>query len=223
MTFSRFLQNYTPSSNTKNGPLRLNVDNDLKSVVETIGGTSYNNGLYTVLSADEIQPVTKLVYCIFPKSQGRCVAFSRDWLGRIFVIDHKNTVNGKPTILLIEPGTGEALEIPFDIISFHSQALIDHQDDALAYPFFTEWYSTYNQHFNYQQCVGYKTPLFLGGSDTIDNLEITDFQLYVDLCSQLLHKTTSIKNGQRVNDIIIKSDKRPKNIKSKILNLLRKK
>ncbi|MEI5006320.1 DUF1851 domain-containing protein [Streptomyces sp. PmtA] len=37
----------------------------------------------------------------------------------------------------------------------------------------------------FDQVVGYKVPLSLGGADDVANLELTDRQVYVELCAQI--------------------------------------
>lgn len=34
-------------------------------------------------------------------------------------------------------------------------------------------------------CAGYKVPLFLGGSDSVDNLDLQDLAVYVSLSGQM--------------------------------------
>ncbi len=38
------------------------------------------------------------------------------------------------------------------------------------------------------KCAGYKIPLFIGGNDTVDNLELSDIYVYWEICSQLKNK-----------------------------------
>ncbi len=50
-------------------------------------------------------------------------------------------------------------------------------------------------------CVGYKKPLFLGGSDTTDNLELAKLEVYWEISAQLLNKTRDLPIGTHVNNI----------------------
>jgi hypothetical protein len=40
---------------------------------------------------------------------------------------------------MLEPGTGEVLEIPTTFMAFHEEELVDYQDAALAVEFFNQW------------------------------------------------------------------------------------
>ncbi|MBN3765580.1 DUF1851 domain-containing protein [Burkholderia sp. Ac-20365] len=79
---------------------------------------------------------------------------------------------------MYEPGTGQALEIPCDIESFHDKELVGYRDAVLAEPFFLQWVESGGHQPQYTQCVGYKRSLFLGGEDTLANLEVIDLDVY---------------------------------------------
>jgi Domain of unknown function (DUF1851) len=48
------------------------------------------------------------------------------------------------------------------------------------------------------QCVGYQVPLFLGGKDSLENLEITDLDVYWSLSGQLRQGTWVLPPGTAV-------------------------
>jgi hypothetical protein len=47
----------------------------------------------------------------FPDFATRACPFGSDWLGRLFAVDSARVENGEPLVLMMEPGTGEVLEI----------------------------------------------------------------------------------------------------------------
>ena len=96
---------------------------------------------------------------------------------------------------MFEPGTGEALEIPCDIISFHNEELVDYRDAALASDFFKKWIESRGERPEYGQCVSYKRPLFLGGNDEISNLEIGNVDVYWHIMGQLIRKAKGLPPG----------------------------
>jgi hypothetical protein len=89
-------------------------------------------------------------------------------------------------ILMFEPGTGNALEIPTTFLSFHEEELIEFQDAALAVEFFNEWKKENNVPLDHNKCVGYKVPLFLDVEDEISNLDISDMEVYWGVICQLV-------------------------------------
>jgi hypothetical protein len=102
---------------------------------------------------------------------------------------------------MFEPGTGEALAIPSNIQTFHDSELMEFGEAALAISFYQKWMAASGgQAPAYTQCVGYKTPLFLGGTDEVKNLELSDLDVYWHLMGQLIVKTRSLPPGTPVKD-----------------------
>lgn len=179
------------------------MDDEFRECIKELGGKTFNNGLYRVYRGDQIQQATDSMRKAFPEMKDRIICFGFDWLGRNFAIDLNRKENDNPLVLLLEPGAGEAMQIPVSIIDFHNDELVNHTNDALAVNFFNEWRSQTNLAIGYYQCVGYKVPLFLGGDDTVDNLELLDMDVYIDICGQLRNKTKELPNGMTISDITI--------------------
>ena len=60
------------------------------------------------------------------------IPFGFDWLGRQFAVDRDRTGPSGHLCLLLEPGTRQALELPFTAVELHQDGLIDLTDAALA-------------------------------------------------------------------------------------------
>ena len=62
---------------------------------------------------------------------------------------------------------------------FHNVEIPEYHDACLASEFFSEWYEE-NGHntLPYDKCVGYKVPLFLNGNDELNNLEVSDMEVF---------------------------------------------
>jgi hypothetical protein len=141
-------------------------------------GQSFNDGIYRVHAVDKAINYTRMLENIFTEYIGAIYCFSYDWLGRQFAVN-LNSVNSKePIILMFEPGTGEVLEIPGSINTFHEKELIEYTDVVLASNFYEDWKESSQNKLKRSRCIGYKVPLFLGGEDTIENLEETDMEVY---------------------------------------------
>jgi hypothetical protein len=159
---------------------------------QEFAGASFNGGIYRVHDSVTGPHALSLVVDAFPEFAARVCPFGYDWLGRQFTVDSGRMAFGQPQVLLLEPGTGEALEIPVDFSRFHDEELIDHADAAIASDFFSVW-SKFNADrlpLLRSQCVGYKVPLFLGGDDTAENLEVSDIDVYWTSCGQLRAQVT---------------------------------
>lgn len=175
----------------------------LASLLAKWGGTSFNRGIYRLLRSDEMATWTAIAESAFPKLAGRLLPFGFDWLGRMFALDRQRFIDGFPAVTLLEPGTGEALEIPCNAESFHEVELINYREAALAEGFFCSWLSAGGSAPTTTQCVGYRKPLFLGGADTVPNLELTDLSVYWGIAEQLLRQTRGLPVGTVINEIRI--------------------
>ena len=104
---------------------------------------------------------------------------------------------------MLEPGTGQALEIPVDQAAFHEVELVQEPEAAVAYSFFREWEANGGVIPSYEECVGYQKPLYLGGTDDLRNLQLTSMDVYWTLSGQLLAQTRGLPVGTRIADITI--------------------
>ncbi len=105
-------------------------------------------------------------------------------------------------MLLFEPGTGEVLEIPFSFADFHEQ-LDELQEAALAGSFYAAWTQANPElpPLSVAHCIGYKVPLFLGGKDTIENLEVFDLEFYWSMSGQLRRGTQTLPPGTSIGQV----------------------
>jgi Domain of unknown function (DUF1851) len=140
----------------------------------------------------------------FPDFVSRACPFAYDWLGRQFALDAGRVEAGEPLVLLVEPGTGEALEVPLSFAAFHEQ-LFKLRDPALAAGFFSEWARANPDlvPLKAAECVGYRVPLFLDGEDRIENLEVIDMEVYWSVCGQLRSGTLHLPPGTSVRGVSI--------------------
>lgn len=143
----------------------------------------------------------------FPELRGRLRPFSYDWLGRQFCIDLKRKRGSKSLVLLVEPGSGEALRVPATFEEFHDSELVDYAGDALASDFYADWQeSIQGAVIDTDRCAGYRVPLFLGGSDEISNLELTDIEVYWELCGQLRLSVQPHEEGVGISGVDISGE-----------------
>ena len=142
-------------------------------------------------TSDQVLTAVEAIEGVFPELARRIVPFGYDWLGRHFVVDLGRIADGVPQVLMLEVGAGEAMQIPASIEDFHNIELVNFADDALSVPFWNRWREINSDPLPYQDCAGYKIPLFLGGADDVFNLETINMSVYVHICGQLRNKTLS--------------------------------
>lgn len=177
---------------------------EVDQLLEQYGGSSFNDGMYRVISTGAVSRWAQRATNAFPRFAGRVTPFGVDWLGRLFALDSGRRVDGGPAVVMLEPGTGQALEVPCDLVAFHDAELIEYREEALAESFYKQWRVAGGAAPRISQCVGYKRPLFLGGSDTTDNLELVNLEVYWEVSTQLLDQTRDLPIGTRVDDVNIR-------------------
>jgi hypothetical protein len=200
--FDLFLEHYKPDSQIieiQSKKSISKVDKKIKVIIDQFNGFSFNRGIFRICNNTNTSLFTELAEEYFPKLKNKIKVFAFDWLGRFFALETKK-VN---SILLIEPGAGDALEIPSNIDNFFNSILIQNENEALAKSFYSEWLETNNNDLHYSDCIGYKIPLFLGGEDEVTNLETINTEVYFSICSQLWNKTRQLNKGQTINNISI--------------------
>ena len=164
-----------------NVEVREGIDSP-EAFLKVFSGASFKDGLYRIHNISDMAKWTEIVENAFPKYKGNILVFGYDWLGRQFA---QNKQTGK--ILLFEPGTGEVLNIPVDLVALHDEEIAEYSEDSLASDFFEDWYGSENGcEIPHDKCVGYKVPLFLNGEDNLSNLELSDMEVYWDLMGQML-------------------------------------
>jgi hypothetical protein len=165
-------------------------------------GRTFEEGLYRVVDGATGPKMAALIAEAFPDFSARAHPFAYDWLGRQFAVDSGRIDGGQPLVLMLEPGTGEVLEIPMSILAFHEK-LGGLREPALAASFFAEWAqsSKGSLPLRLTECVGYRVPLFLGGTDTVDNLEVVDLEVYWSLSGQLRQGTRHLPSGTSIREV----------------------
>jgi hypothetical protein len=162
------------------------------------GGASFRGGLYRAIHPADLDEWKERICVGFPEFEGRITCFGYDWLGSTFALDSKRLEDGQPGVVMFEPGTGEALKIRSNIQTFHDVGLMEFGEAALAIIFYDKWVAAGGAKPTYRQCVGYRKPLFLGGRDEIDNLEVSDLDVYWHIVGQLIRKTKGLPEGTPV-------------------------
>ena len=175
----------------------------ISKFLATHAGSSYEGGLYRLHEVADMHKWTELAAEAFPDFRTRICCFGSDWLGRMFALDSGRKKKGQYLILMLEPGTGHALEIPATFIDFHHEELVEYQNEALAAEFYEDWRISGGAAPALEECIGYKKPLFLSGSDTVKNLELTDMEVYWSITGQLLSKVRNLPDGTKIGDIHI--------------------
>mgnify|MGYP001268698153 CR=1 FL=1 len=162
------------------------------------GGRSFGGGLYRIHTEGSSIKLLEEIDGAFPKAPPHIAPFGYDWLGRQFCAQRDDP---DATCLIFELGTGEVLEVPVPFIALHDEELVDYRNEALASDFFVAYLESGGRAPSTGQCVGYRTPLFLGGQDDVFNLELVNLDVYWHLTGQLVLQTRGLPPGTAVTAI----------------------
>jgi hypothetical protein len=171
----------------------------LQEFFTAYAGAAFEGGLYRILWPTDLARWQERIDLAFPGYGDRVVCFGYDWGGRVFALDTERLEDGQAGVLLLEPGTGEILRIPSNLQTFHNRELIEFGEAALGTSFYEKWRANGGEAVDYDCCIGYRVPLFLGGVDDIENLEDSDLDVYWHIMGQLIQKIDGLPEGTRIN------------------------
>lgn len=174
----------------------------LASVLGTLGGVTLADGFYRFHTPDSAVRADVACAKLIKGYRDRCRAFAFDWSGRELAVDLGRDGSGE-LVICVDPGGGEYLttDIPFG--EWHD--MVAGEEDPLAYPFYQEWRAANLAcgPLGFDQAVGYRVPLFLGGLDEVGNLEVMSREVYFEICTQLALKTRDLPVGTTIKEITI--------------------
>ena len=188
-----------PCARSDDGNVPVPSEQGLPEFLSEFGGASFSSSLYRVVLASEIAGWNARIEAAYPEFAGQITCFAYDWLGRAFALNQNRLEGGRPGVTMFEPSTGEALEIPCNLQTFHTEGLLEFGEAALAISFFEDWLGAGGTAPLPDQCVGYKKLLFLGGVDDLENLELSDLDVYWHLSAQIIRQTRGLPPGTPVS------------------------
>ncbi len=163
-------------------PNDISIQNN-NDFLKVCSGKSFLNGLYRIHRIEDIEKWNEIIGKTFPPAKDQITVFGYDWLGRTFAIFYQTN-----TVLMFEPGTGEAFDTDINFNDFHNEEIPKKHLVCLASEYYDKWrLENDNYVLPHNKCVGYKIPLFLNGKDTIDNLEISDMEVYWEIMMPLIN------------------------------------
>ncbi len=162
----------------------VGTGNSYKDFIDNFSGMQFGEGVFNVFKKEDIKKWSDIVGEAFVDYAGKFNLFAYDWLGRCFAVCFMK--DKKEKILMFDISTNEALTLDSSLTSFLDDILPIETDGCIARTFFEEWRDYSNEKLLYGNCIGYKKPLFLGGSDELENLENIDMDVYWSITTQIL-------------------------------------
>ncbi|GLY52830.1 T6SS immunity protein Tdi1 domain-containing protein [Lentzea sp. NBRC 102530] len=106
-------------------------------------------------------------------------------------------------MLLLDPGAAQVLSLDGTIPDLLDEYALEDPATFLAQHLFTPWRAAHPQREPLGSCVGYRRPLFLGGTDAVENLEVVDEEVYWSVHGQLWAKVKDLPDGTPVSGVDI--------------------
>jgi hypothetical protein len=161
-------------------------------------GCSFNEGLYRIHTPKSSVYWGLTVNKYFSQYKGKIIPFGFDWMGRQFGVE-KNSEN---RILMFDCSTAESFRIEESLIQFHNSSLVKEREEILSEQLFTKAIKLFTAtKIQYNECIGYKTPLFLGGKDSLENYEIADMEVYWEFQCQIYLQIKDLPPGTKISSI----------------------
>lgn len=91
-------------------------------------------------------------------------------------------------LILLNPGSGGVYELDGTIPELLDRQMVDAPDIFRAQDLFGDWRAVRPERTLSGMCVGFKTPLFLGGDEAVENLEVIAEVVYWSIQGQLWTK-----------------------------------
>ncbi|MDR3668691.1 MAG: DUF1851 domain-containing protein [Ignavibacteriaceae bacterium] len=183
--FEKFMLANEPLAESRDDNKQLefndNFPSDFISLIKECGGFSFRNGLYRTHTLESSIKWGLIISKFFPGYPG-CLPFGYDWMGCQLCV-HRNYENN---IYMFDAATGKDYSAKSSLNDFHNEGLIYDRTSYLSEPIFIEALEFLKlKKISYQNCLGFKIPLFLGGTDSFDNYESTDMEVYWEIQGQL--------------------------------------
>lgn len=156
----------------------------VRGVLAEMGGVTLARGFYRFHTADSAVAANDACGELIRGFAGRYHAFAFDWLGRELAVDVR-AGQADGAVIAVDPGGAEYLESDLSLSAWHD--VVASEEDPMAYRFYTTWRAANPEvgDLGCDQVIGYKRPLFLGGADEVENLELSDRDVYFSLCTQI--------------------------------------
>lgn len=198
---TQFYSKFRATGSIPNAPvppaIAKRVGPDFVAIIQELGGKIFNDGLYRVYTGAQIEKMTAIICEQFDSVKGQAFAFAADWMGRQFVIDFTEIVDGQPTVECFDSATPESFATDQAIIQFHNDSMVNMTDATVDEERFLEWMEQTKTPLAHDQCVGYNRPIFMGGDADFSNMDVTDIEVHITICGQLWREIQAKKKKAR--------------------------
>jgi hypothetical protein len=169
------------------------------------GGRSFGGGMLRFLSAESEPSVSRWGRSGWREDWPTLppgVVFATDWCGRLYLFaSGKKLRNGEPRVARFDPAAAEPAVLDANFGEFLGGVIPSHWRELLDADRLETWVAAGNPRPGPEECVVPKVPLFLGGSDAVESLELTSLVVAVSLAGQIWEQVKDLPPGTPVSSI----------------------
>ena len=167
--------------------------------IDGLGGRSFGNGVFKSFGRSDLSKWYDIVDCpLFSRLKGRFKVFGYDWRGRVFAVNQSDDDCGN--VILLNPGDLKFLYIGCPLLEFLNSEIPAYADACLDSEIYADWLASHPP-VGPMECAGYRIPLFLGGEDSLENMEVSDMEVYWDMTDQLWEAVKDLPEGTKIGNI----------------------
>lgn len=172
-------------------------DGSAGDLVRKLGGRSFGDGLIRFFTLEEKEKWESIVSDSIPFDAYPYELFSFTWDGACLGVGKSEEGS---VILLFDGADLRCKPIPMTLADFLNVEIPADCDGYLAAASYREWLDNHPAP-GWTECVGHKIPLFLGGKDNFDNMEIIDMEVQWDMTSQIWQAVRDLPPGTPIGSI----------------------
>lgn len=177
---------------------------EYRTFVIAFGGMQFGKGLFNVFDKGDLRYWEKNIIQMFPDYKGKFELFGYDWMGRCFAVTSLGEDEEK--ILVFDPSTLEVNDISLTFMEFINKAIPASVNEFFSADAFINWYNANEMELGYLQCMGNKIPLFLGGADELENMELSDMDVYWSILGQTAAKIRGVEEGTVIGEFSLEEE-----------------
>lgn len=201
--FEKFINKFEISVSPKiedDRELYKSLPVSLFTLFDLHGGKSCNSGLYRLHTFGSSVQWSLIIGQCFKTHKNKIYPFGFDWMGRQFCM----SIDNNNLLFMFDIATAEYFELQQKLELLHDDDFINDMENMLANDIFTQVLKHSNlKSIGYNECLGYKMPLFMGGNDVVENYQLIDIEVYWETQYQLYEKVKNLPVGTIIKSIKI--------------------
>ncbi len=199
-SLARFLQLFEVDEGASPVPDggRLSGGIDGAAILALVGGRSFNLGAFRTFSTESSKDWNDVISDAFPAYKGiiRCIGFG--WDGQVIAEVLRDREDIERGVAIFNPNTAETLNAPVSIVDFMNDMIGDDEEDVLEAGLYLTWLKADKTPVQIDECVGYDVPMFVGGDQSMENMNVIDFEVYWDISRDLIKKYFDAEDGDAI-------------------------